>query len=170
MNDKAQASLEYLMTYGWALILIATVVGVLVFVVSTPSEGMKCSVDDQTKFILKGIEIPEGGHSSGPGFDYWQGSENKMILQNVTGGKITVTDIQCWSESLAGWFPCLVPLTDRYIMDPVPSDATINGASWPAGSSSIEIPTGSEIGLKGFEIRHSKKTLEERGSRFVDRF
>jgi uncharacterized protein (UPF0333 family) len=38
----AQASLEYLLTYGWALILIATIVGILFFIFWTPS-GYACS-------------------------------------------------------------------------------------------------------------------------------
>lgn len=38
----AQASLEYLLTYGWALILIATIVGILVLIIATPS-GYACS-------------------------------------------------------------------------------------------------------------------------------
>jgi len=130
MNPKAQASLEYLLTYGWALILIATVIGVLVFIASTPADEFRCSVDDPTKFIFKGFEIPETpGHSSGVGYDWWTNSENKMLLQNLTGGKISVTSIQCWGGSTPNWIPCAGAAPNKYLMDPL-SMATINGAKW----------------------------------------
>ena len=37
MDSKGQEALEYILTYGWALIVIVIVVGVLIFIVSTPS-------------------------------------------------------------------------------------------------------------------------------------
>ena len=33
-SGRAQAALEYLMTYGWALVIIVTVVGVLFVVIN----------------------------------------------------------------------------------------------------------------------------------------
>ncbi len=38
MNSKGQEVLEYLVTYGWAMIVIAIVVGVLVVLVADPGE------------------------------------------------------------------------------------------------------------------------------------
>jgi len=76
---KAQASLEYLLTYGWALILIATIIGVLVFVVMAPSSMLIFSSSDPTKIMLKGAS----------------GMDNKVeiVLQNITGGDIEVNKI-----------------------------------------------------------------------------
>jgi hypothetical protein len=79
VNKKAQAGLEYLMTYGWALILIATVVGVLVFIVSSPAENVIFTVSDPTKFTLKGQAL------TGPSLE--------AKLQNITGGPITLTEV-----------------------------------------------------------------------------
>ncbi len=42
LTQTAQASLEYLLTYGWALILIATIVGIIVLITATPG-GYACS-------------------------------------------------------------------------------------------------------------------------------
>lgn len=39
MNKKGYGAFEYLMDYGWALVAIAIVVGVLVFIVSPPPEA-----------------------------------------------------------------------------------------------------------------------------------
>ena len=38
MNSQGQAAFEYLMTYGWALIVIAIVVGFLIFTVNNPQQ------------------------------------------------------------------------------------------------------------------------------------
>jgi hypothetical protein len=76
--------LEYLMTYGWALILIATVVGVLVFVVSSPAENVVFTVSEPTKFTLKGQAL--------------SGSNLEVKLQNITGGPITLNEITIPAE------------------------------------------------------------------------
>jgi len=110
MNKGAQAGLEYLMTYGWALVLIATLVGAIVFIVGTPEETSFTS-SDPTKLMLK------SGISSG--------NESQVVLQNITGGKITITglDVTC-----------------------LPSGCTLNGE---AISLPLEIPAGGEIHVTG---------------------
>ena len=79
MNSKAQAGLEYLMTYGWALIIIATVVGVLVFVVSTPADDVIFSSSDPTKIMFKASAVIR--------------TNLELKLQNITGGNIVVTEV-----------------------------------------------------------------------------
>jgi len=76
MNRKAQASLEYLMTYGWALVLIATVIGVLVFIASTPESEITFSSSDPTKILSKAVSL--------------SGTDADIVLQNITGGVIKV--------------------------------------------------------------------------------
>ncbi len=88
MNKKAQASLEYLMTYGWALILIATVIAVLIFVVMAPTDMVIFSSSDPTKIMIKGYS------NIGTGVE--------IKLQNITGGKIEVTKITLTSPFLGG--------------------------------------------------------------------
>ncbi len=103
MNSRAQAGLEYLMTYGWGLILIATTVGVLVFVIGSPAEQFRCTVSDPQKFILKAYTIPSSGYFFDPNrYDQWQTyangrSHNAFILQNITGGKITINRIEAFN-------------------------------------------------------------------------
>ncbi len=64
------------MTYGWALILIAAVIGVLVFAFSTPPEIFFTS-SQPNKIMVKGGSIsPEG--------------DVEVKLQNITGGEIRV--------------------------------------------------------------------------------
>jgi len=81
MNGKAQAGLEYLMTYGWALIIITTIVGVLVFIASSPTSTVSFSSSDPTKILLKaGTVDPAAGKA-------------EVIMQNITGGAITINSV-----------------------------------------------------------------------------
>ncbi len=88
-KPRAQAGLEYLMTYGWALVMIATIVGALVFVFSPPS-GASFSSSDPTKMLLK------GGVASGGGA--------QIKLQNITGGLIKITSLS-WDCTINGSAP-----------------------------------------------------------------
>lgn len=74
MHKKAQAGLEYLITYGWALVIIATIVGVLVFVVSSPVNQPAFTSSDPSKLLLKGGSI--------------SADTATIKLQNITGGEI----------------------------------------------------------------------------------
>jgi len=80
MDSKGQSGLEYLMTYGWALILIATVIGVLVFIVSTPVSEVVFSSSEPNKIMLRGGSV--------------SGTTAEIKLQNITGGNITVTEVE----------------------------------------------------------------------------
>ena len=108
MNSKAQAGLEYLMTYGWALILVVTVIGVLVFIVSTPVDDVVFRSSDPTKLMLKGASVLAGAA--------------QIKLQNITGGKITITALT----------------SDNYL------GLKINGQDPP-----LEIGAGGELLLEG---------------------
>lgn len=77
MKCAAQAGLEYLMTYGWALVLVATIVGVFVMIVGTPASTVSFSSSDQAKIMLKGSGIASDG-------------KVEVIAQNTTGGAISV--------------------------------------------------------------------------------
>ena len=79
MENKAQAGLEYLMTYGWALVLVATVVGSLVFILGSPIDDESFQTSDPTKFLIKGGQII--------------GDQALVKLQNTTGGEIRITDL-----------------------------------------------------------------------------
>jgi hypothetical protein len=76
MDRKAQSALEYLMTYGWALIVIAIVIGVLIFVTSGATGGVTCQ-SQSTGIIVK--EAVVSSTSGKTGFSF----------MNATGGAIT---------------------------------------------------------------------------------
>ncbi len=59
MGKTAQAGLEYLMTYGWALVLIATIIGALVFIASTPASDIHFSSSAPNKFLVEGGSLSQ---------------------------------------------------------------------------------------------------------------
>ena len=85
MNLRGQAGLEYLMTYGWALIIIATIVGVLTFLVSSPTGKVACTSSDPAKILLKSGNIIAGGTAA---------TVARVInVQNATGGALSSVSV-----------------------------------------------------------------------------
>ncbi len=74
MDKRGQSALEYLMTYGWALIVIAIVVGVLVYIMGSSTGATKCT-SDTTEIIVKDQVASETGV--------------QIVIQNATGTTIT---------------------------------------------------------------------------------
>lgn len=78
MNRKAQSALEYLMTYGWALIVIAIVIGILWYVTSSATGGVTCQ-SRSNNFVVKAQAV--SANLKGVNF----------TLQNGSGQSVTVT-------------------------------------------------------------------------------
>ena len=89
MDNKGQAALEYLMTYGWALIVIAIVVGVLVFIVSSPGGNVVCNSNDPGKVMVKAAQISS---STGGG---------TVQFTNLTGGDMRNVDVYSLNGAFA---------------------------------------------------------------------
>jgi len=85
MDNKAQSALEYLMTYGWALIVIAIVIGVLIFVTGSATGGVTCQSQSQA------LQLTEWSISSGT-------DGVGLTLRNATGG--TITDINAATDGV----------------------------------------------------------------------
>jgi hypothetical protein len=96
MNKRGQAALEYLMTYGWALIVIAIVVGVLVFIVVSPTTEIKCNTSDPSKILVKAFQIKNTAAAGA--------TIGTIRLTNITGGNMTMKS--CWGT---GAFAQTVP-------------------------------------------------------------
>ena len=79
MNSRAQIGLEYLLIYGLAFVLIATIIGTLVFIVTEPASQATISSLTPTKLLVKGSSIVD--------------DETVVKLQNLTGGEISVTQL-----------------------------------------------------------------------------
>jgi len=97
MDKKAQAGMEYLMTYGWAIVLVAAVIGTLVLIVGGPMAEPAFSSSDPTKLLLKGTAV--------------ENNITTIKLQNVTGGEIKVKEI-----TSTGYYNCLASNTSDTVI------------------------------------------------------
>jgi len=92
-DNKGQSALEYLMTYGWALIVIAIVIGVLIFVTSSATGGVNCQSSSS------GIIVKNATVSSAQGVG--------LSLQNATGSDINVVGAVAFGTSYGTGTPKL---------------------------------------------------------------
>ncbi len=90
MDKKAQIGLDYIVSYGWAVILIASLVAVVLFLVYPESTEFDCTIDDQRNLLFEGITDFSFGEADS--VDLWAGG--KIGLQNISGGKITITEVK----------------------------------------------------------------------------
>jgi hypothetical protein len=97
MNFRGQAALEYLMTYGWALVLIVTIASILFFVMSSPTSGVTCTSSDPAKMPVQSFNIPATG------------TETIKVI-NGTAGKITFTGVSF--DGAANGFTAVTDIPD----------------------------------------------------------
>ena len=77
LKAKAQSALEYLMTYGWSLVVIAIVIGTLIFI-AAPTSSDLVFFSATSQFLVKDSN-----------FDHFGGDNSaNLILQNATGGPV----------------------------------------------------------------------------------
>ncbi|MBN1940545.1 MAG: hypothetical protein JW772_00015 [Candidatus Diapherotrites archaeon] len=151
MFSRSQAGLEYLMTYGWGLILIVTVAGVLFFVLAPPQNNFSCISSDPTKIVLKSYDFPPSPNYGDPAncnpvnMDClgWGVTTNgdphaTFVLQNATGGQITISNIVVTqpADPSPGW--------EILYQTPVPACARFKLFS-PGNFSPMNVPGGGEF-------------------------
>ncbi len=140
MEKKAQSALEYLMTYGWTLIVVAMVVGTLVFIIQPPNEVSFTSTDNE--MLLKDQAIVAGGGEDSV----------TLAMLNATGGGISVTGILgTGSFANTGGAPITVNNED-------PASAPVSvGAGSDILIEGIDAPTSGTVG-GGVSITYQKRS------------
>jgi hypothetical protein len=93
MDSKAQAALEYLMTYGWALIAISVVLGSVLFLTSNSSVPFQCQMNPSSGAITYLDHSVSGGNIG-------------IILRNDSGKSISDVNL-----SFSGDFVSVSPNT-----------------------------------------------------------
>ncbi len=127
MKKKAQTSLEFLMTYGWAILIV------LVIVVVAWQWGF---------FNPRGVVKP--GYSGFWGvepvdFGYKENGDLELSLENEVGGGINITVIEARGGTVI-------------YSDTDPGTHMSDGAYIPSGSRSIYSLPGTTSGLQGGAI------------------
>jgi hypothetical protein len=110
-ENKAQSALEYLMGYGWALIVIALIIGILIFVTSGATGGTACQSQGPF-FIAKEWVVNSGAGGVG------------VTLTNVTGGNISAIS----AEGSGDFSGVGVPLSTGVLKN---GDVAIQGFNGP---------------------------------------
>lgn len=124
LNQRGQSALEYLMTYGWALIVIAIVIAVLIFVTSGATGGATCQSSSQA------LVVKESSISAASGVG--------LTLMNATGGQIvgvTASASASPTTTTFGDTPGLVQVggVDANVV-PKNSNFTVTGLTAAAGT------------------------------------
>ncbi|HLD58864.1 MAG TPA: hypothetical protein VI977_04465 [archaeon] len=114
---RAQAGLEYLLTYGWAIIIILSVASVLFISFSAPGEKVNFSAGGG-KIVVKANAVSDcAGEDS-----------VALLLQNMSGGEIKINSVSGTGSFEAGSSPI-----------------TIDGAVVGAATPPVTVAAGREI-------------------------
>ena len=110
MDSKAQTGgMEYVMTYGWAIIFLLTAIGVFILVGNVPQQDMVCILTGSDDLVLKDFYIPFDAEHSTEGKLYWGDSslvhgfgeaKAELVLQNVANGKLRIKNVSL--DAVAG--------------------------------------------------------------------
>ena len=139
MDKRGQSALEYLMTYGWALIVIAIVIGVLIYVTGSTTGGVTCQ-STSTGIILREWVVATGADNVG------------ITIQNATGSAITINSFASGGDFAAD--------TNALTLDiGVAANGTVAlmGVSGPAaagsfGAGTVTIDYTTTSGLSGSAV------------------
>ena len=84
MNMKAQTAMEYLMTYGWA-ILIVIIVGAALYALGIFNPA---TYTQSTATGFQGFQVPTGG------WQFTNGGQLTVQLKNLAGSNVNITSVQ----------------------------------------------------------------------------
>ncbi len=120
-DKKGQSALEYLMTYGWALIVIVIVIGVLIYLLSGQTGANTCTVSG-TELVYQDSAVPANGTTL------------TVKLQNATGRNVTALDGSLGTGSLLGTvattYTPAVPIVSGTTFDVVVTPTTALSGSY----------------------------------------
>lgn len=86
MVRKGQSAMEYLMTYGWAILIIVVVLAALFYMgVFTPSPGESCKFAPGSALACKSFKI----------YNQTTGISAFLIVDNLGGQKIIIDGMYC---------------------------------------------------------------------------
>lgn len=138
--------MEYLMTYGWAILIVIIVAAALYALgVFNPATWAGSSVTG-----LSGFNVPSGG---------WKLSSTgafTMILKNQAGARINVTTFQATYGSLIAYSSAAFNGTSVELAPNAQQTMTVNGLGSPSSGTSYSVKVdiiydNLDTGLTGFK-------------------
>ena len=143
LKAKAQSALEYLMTYGWSLVVIAIVIGTLIFI-AAPTSSDLVFFSATSQFLVKDSN-----------FDHLGGDNSaNLILQNATGGPVQITKITGTGSACISCGMLVnnqVPLETEPVIIPIGAKMLITGIDLPRRgpiSGTFEVDYINQSGLQ----------------------
>ncbi len=125
---KAQSAMEYLMTYGWAILIVIIVAAALYMLgVFNPS-----TYTQSTAVGFQGFQVPTGG---------WQLNTNGdliIILRNMQGASINVTNVTATYQNTLAY-------NDTYVVLNPNQETTFNISSVGSQTSGSPYSVSTEI-------------------------
>lgn len=101
MNKKGQAAMEFLMTYGWAILVVLIAIGALAyFGVLNPGKYLPSSCTISNQFGCQEFKATTAADTSG--------NLTTLILQNGRGVDVNITNITISNVNPASLSPCFV--------------------------------------------------------------
>lgn len=91
LNKKSQAAMEFLMTYGWAIMIVLIGIGALFFLgVFNPSTPSTCNI--ASPFICQDVVITDLGSFNGIFFRIASTNIDSATIQSITVNGISCSD------------------------------------------------------------------------------
>lgn len=141
MKRKAQSATEYLMTYGWAILAIAVVGGLLY---SQVFSAKKCA-EGATGFAISGTISPDGNE-----YSIDNAGQLQILLKNMVGKDVTITSVDCPTGNVD---IADVPISDSASAIITVASCTAGGTPATCYSEPIvfhyETPTGIDVKSAG---------------------
>ena len=140
MAPKAQAAMEFLMTYGWAILVVLVVIGALAyFGVLNPTNVLpeKC-------FFQVGLECNQHQFKS---------ASATLLIKNALGDKITIT--KAWVED---------PATGSVICGSSTANLTSLVVIQNSASGTVSTSTSCNLGTVGTKVKLVPKLVYYKGT------
>jgi hypothetical protein len=141
MSMKAQSAMEYLMTYGWAILIVIIVAAALYALgIFNPA-----TYTQSTAVGFQGFQVPTGG---------WQVNDTTVtiVLKNMAGANINITNIEA---TYAGTTTTSASPPYRVMGSNTEETFYLSGLSGPSQGASYSVTIGITYdnlvtGLTGF--------------------
>ena len=129
-NKRGQAAMEFLMTYGWAILAAIIAIGVLAyFGVFSPGKYVTGSAVSNPPYYINAWNVKEGN----PGIVNLQLRNNGGEDYNVTSVLVSNTDVDCATTSVPGTITAGQTLTIN-----VPCDTVLTAGQTFKGDLTIK--------------------------------
>ena len=145
MDRKGQAAMEFLMTYGWAILAAIIAIGVLAYYgIFSPGKFVTNAVVIQAPFGANGVIEADTGTPVG--------NQIKLEMRNGAGQLVTITDIDITdclgtvsNTTTGGSFPTAIPAGDDEVFTADCEPDLVSGSTFKGDIKVVWTPQDSSL-------------------------